>query len=281
MENFLIRHVRRTQELNTITTIKNKMATNKKINAFILGDKLVKHGDVVKARWAGWKGIHDVYIYIDSRGRTFAFQNEREGSAPPEFYGNRDVNKGYTCSWAFTPGDTWDDFIIIEDELPNKVPALPTNAVTPTRTFDYSGGTLTMRVGITRGYDSVNMDFLKPYNIIKDTRFDSAPVQRGTSDRYNICTGQGHPDCCGARLLYNWSTCREGDGGYNPYRFIEDSDLPIIKEKLGLGKGAAKLAHLADYQFYSIQLAERLGFRRVHSYRNRNSGNTVHLYQYD
>lgn len=257
------------------------MATNKKISAFILGDKLVKHGDVVKARWNGWKGIHDVYIHIDERGRTFAFQNEREGSGPANFFGNAHINKGYNCSWAFTPGDTWDDFVIIQDELPNKVPALAAASTKLVKNFSYNGGTLQMTVNSTPAYNAVNQAFVKQYNIIKDTRLDNLPVQRGANERFNICAGQGHPDCCGARLLYNWSTCRQGDSSYNPYRFIDDEDLPVIREKLGLGNGAAKLAHLADYQFYAIQLAEKLGFKKVHSYKNRNSGNTVNLYQYD
>lgn len=258
------------------------MSTTRKTKAIILDGKLLKHGDEIMVKWGGETTEYPAILHIQDGTRCFALQDQRNGSTPNNFYGNPSVNKGKTFSWVFVPGDVFDDFKVNTQKAGIDVPALKKVKTETKTSLKMNGSRMELIVYKERVYDKGEEDVTSQYNVVYDGRISKSRVSNSAGKQtHTLFVRNSHPDCCGAHILYGFSAAREGDEMYQPYQYLTDKDLAEVKRQAGLGQGASKLAHLADYQHHAIKFVERIGFKKIHEFKNRNSGNIVSLYQYD
>lgn len=85
-----------------------------------------------------------------------------------------------------------------------------------------------------------------------------------------ICRYANHPDCCGCTLLYNFPEIATLKG---------KEELEEFREILDDCDGAAKMAHIAQYQISAMTFLEALGFSKIHNYTNVKSRNDITIYQ--
>lgn len=86
---------------------------------------------------------------------------------------------------------------------------------------------------------------------------------------------KNHPDCCGAIIFYNFDTSE-----LKKYSRYGNLNIDNLKSYLSAIK-PSKIAHIASYQVNSHNLLKELGFKNIHTYKNKNSGREITIYQLD
>lgn len=87
-----------------------------------------------------------------------------------------------------------------------------------------------------------------------------------------------HPDCCGSGNLYRFS--ESTDLSYSPYRFIKDEHIKLVKDYIWKFERGLDV-HLAAFQKPAIEFVKKLGFEKLHEYRNVKSGNQILVFHLD
>lgn len=189
-------------------------------------------------------------LYIDKHDDLYFCQNDHSGNSTPN-----DNNLGYKFAWVFN----------IENGVPSNDVVI--------HDVDYIKGHYSIRNSVRSVLKSIKCEnyfdlTLESTIIIKG---NDKPFT-GSNNSTSIFKYRNHPDCCGCKIAYNFFKNNEITFTENDYNIILNK-LKSIHTPI--------LAHLADHQKDAIAFVEKIGFKKLYTYKNPNSSNDVTLYQFE
>tara|TARA_R110000851_G_scaffold41665_1_gene104381 strand:- start:6059 stop:6901 length:843 start_codon:yes stop_codon:yes gene_type:complete len=241
--------------------------TTKKTREHKYFNVVLKHGDEVECNIQGQQMKGKLCIEANSGNAIYICQNKKNGSAPYNLL-------GYRYAWHGT--------VISRFKIDSDIRILNVNGIEvesldnikwdksiKKQQLDYNSNVFSIYINYSAKAKINNLEVI----------INKSDVLKDISHKKSLFKLVSHGDCCGIKMLYNFSWKEYGTTSYDS--LTPEDDLGVLKCIFDESNRASKMAHLTDQQSEQIRFVKRLGFKKIHTFKNANGGNIINVFQLD
>jgi hypothetical protein len=241
--------------------------TTKKPKEYEYFNVVLKHGDEVECSIQGQNMKGKLSIQANNGNAIYICQNKKNGSAPYNLL-------GYKYAWHGTVKSKF--------QIDSQIKIFKVNGikVESLDTIDWKKSIEIKQINYNSDVFSIYINYTAKAKLNNlDITINKSDVLEDSCHKKSLFKMMPHGDCCGIKILYNFSWKEYGITSYDS--LTPEDDLGILKCIFNESSRASKMAHLTDQQSEQIRFVKRLGFKKIHTFKNANGGNIINVFQLD